>query len=141
MFRIEVINVEAIAKNFRGRLRDVAPVMKEAIGVEADRIEARTYQGIDVFGAPFKPYSEKWAEVRAENGLPTSIVTHSFTGGMFEAMSFGVAQRGNSIVGGIFFKGAFANEKAITCELHERHFFGLSESQAMTLYEKIKGAL
>ena len=43
------------------------------------RILDRTRKGIDVDGRPFKPYSDRWAEVREENELPTHVVDLTFS--------------------------------------------------------------
>jgi len=52
------------------------------------RIKARTVEGKDVDGTPFKPYSPRYAMFRQEHGHPTGKVNLTFTGSMLSSMTF-----------------------------------------------------
>lgn len=51
-----------------------------------NRIQNRTFRGLDLQDRPFRPYSPIWAAVRKRKGLPTSRVTLRFRGTMYAAI-------------------------------------------------------
>ena len=112
--------------------------LASSIKTEANQIKARTQSGIDVFGAPFKPYSLYWAIEREQRGLQSSYVDLTFTGDMFRAMKTRVQKLGNKIIGTIYFDSTDAQDKAYSNEKLGRYFFALNQKQAENIRNNLR---
>lgn len=113
------------------------------------KIVRRTQAGISVEGTPFKPYSAKYAEKRAESGRNTAVDL-TLTGGMLKAVQTKdpvKTSQGVNIkiyIANIASKDPFskkfvtATEKARKTN-KSRHWFGVSKQEREDLIKKVKG--
>jgi len=136
--KIEVLNLDSISKAYQKRADKMERKLASSIKTEANQIKARTQSGIDVFGAPFKPYSLYWAIEREQRGLQSSYVDLTFTGDMFRAMKTRVQKLGNKIIGTIYFDSTDAQDKAYSNEKLGRYFFALNQKQAENIRNNLR---
>lgn len=102
--------------------------LMELASVAMFRIKFRTERGKDMYGDPFAPYSEEWAETREEMGRQTDHVDLVFNGHMIAAMTPATAL-GTAVVGWTSrheAMKAMAHHRGLG-DLPERPWFGIAE--------------
>lgn len=97
-------------------------------------IIARTKNGVDANGKPFRDYSEWYREYRKSKGKSASV-NLEFTGAMLRAIQARTEKQGDKIVGIINMNDSTEREKALKhingdkeTHLPKRDFWGLSKS-------------
>jgi hypothetical protein len=130
---LDVINI-AVGK----RIGKLVPVFKQAVGVEKDRIQSRTQQGIGFDGKKFSKYSAKWKKARQAAGLQTAHVDLTYTGDMFRAFKLSFLKGEASITGVMSFGSE--SYKVEENEALGRGFFGLTDEQIEIIKTKLRQA-
>lgn len=103
------------------------------------QIKIRTAEGTDADGLPFKPYSEEYAEFRAEAGRPVNFVDLFFHGSMLSSLVYNAENQRVSL----YFlstqdrNGVNNPEKAFKNQ-QSRNFFSMSAEDIIDIEKMIK---
>lgn len=130
-------SLDVFDKALKKRLDKMPNRLDNGLKVEAEQIKARTQQGVDLYGVPFKDYSLYWAQERASRGLRTDIVDLTFTGRMLNSMKTRVSSGETKIYGEIYFTGN-QDDKVFALEKDGRRFFGLTDKQVRNILQKLR---
>jgi len=99
------------------------PAMTAAILQAQTIIKTRTAKGVDVDGAPFKPYSKTYAAFRSKKGLSTTPDL-MFRGAMMASMKATASKNE-----GVLFFNTSENAKKAAFNNRTRRFFDLSKKE------------
>ena len=124
-------NSKKVQRDLKKKGRKVSDSMRRALSVTAlegiNIIEERTRKGIGYKGGAFKPYSDKYALFRSQQGRGVKPDLQ-FTGQMLGSMT----SKANNREANIFFTRAAESKKA-AMNNKSRPFFGFSGQEENTL--------
>lgn len=133
---IDIKNAEVIVRVVKEKLDKMTAKLEAALSDEATRIVLRTRKGLDVDGAPFAPYTEKYAAFKKSKGRKDNPVDLTFTGNMLASIQTKVEKTREGATGTIFFGSAREAVKARGNQ-ERRKFFGLSDEQVARIRKKL----
>lgn len=136
---IKISGLENLNRALNARLRKLEPAFREGVTIEKERIQDRTQSGLGANNRKFRPYSERWAEVRASKGLPTSYVDLTFSGAMFNAFRISFSKKEGLLRGILNFGSEGWKVKRNQDDLG-REFFRLTKSQIENIKTKLRQA-
>lgn len=135
---IKFENLQAIERAVKDRTEKMMPVFKDALGVEKERIVARTQSGLDLDGKKFIPYRPYTVKNRRKFKKQVAYVDLTFDGDMFRAFKVLFSEGESSVTGTLTF-GA-ESWKVLKNEAYDRKFFGLSNEQIEIIKSKLRNA-
>lgn len=119
--------VNKLTRNIRKIFPIEVKAGRRAMLILEENIKDRTLEGKDVNGAPFKPYSEEYAQFRRESGHSDSLVNLFFFGRMFAAMTHKVTKESMKLTFGDIESERKAEALQSGVSLPERIFFDANE--------------
>tara|TARA_R100000951_G_scaffold114049_1_gene117433 strand:- start:54 stop:476 length:423 start_codon:yes stop_codon:yes gene_type:complete len=126
-------DLSTIPENMQEEVRDkIQSALYRVAQIGINIILDRTESGRGFEGGQFKPYREKYAAFRAEQGRGTTP-NLNFTGQMLGS----ITSKANSKQAEIFFRGATASAKA-SKNNNSRPFFGFNRAEKRKLAKKFE---
>ena len=109
---------------------------QRAVSDETTALIMRTRRGVDVEGRGFAPYSESYADYKAEKGR-NRTPDLTFTGKMLAAITHRIERRATELLGEVFFNSTAEAQKARFNQA-TRRFFGFSKEQVGRIVERLQ---
>ena len=129
------LNLQEIRKNLERQIqRGFGQILSDAVA----EMQLRIQSGRDVNNAQFKPYTPAYREQKAKKTGGAGTVNLLASGLMLASIQQKVQQSGDKWTGTIYFANPVAAARAIGNIENGRDFFGLTEAQQQSMYDRLK---